>query len=162
MTDKQIVQFILHRAAQNGQKFKLNNPKLIIYRNCQSLFLAVRFDGFKDPFMVRFVDGSRRGIFKINPYCKEFEEWKTTVIKDYDDIDYDIDSLPACVKRFVSCAFIKALKNKGMGFDLFSISFHVDPLLVSPNESYEEAAIETDLMDFDFDLNLKLTSPIDL
>ena len=51
----------------------------------------------------------------------------------------------------MSYAIIEALQTKGYGFDLFCINFGTDPELIDPDETYEEAAIETDLLDFSFD-----------
>ena len=58
MTDEQIVKFIIYRAQKAGQPLKLTNPKLVIYANEGSnIYLAVRFDNYKDPFFVRFTQG---------------------------------------------------------------------------------------------------------
>ena len=161
MTDEQIFKFIIYRAQKAGQPLKLTNPKLVIYANaCSAIYLAVRFDGYEDPFLVRFTQGTARGIFKIKPQDPSFADWKAELFKENGpkfEIDYDLSKLPPCVKHFVSYAVIEALKTKGMGFDLFNLSFKPDPEIIRPSESYEEAAIETDLADFNFDLPAELT-----
>ena len=161
MTDKQIVQFIIYRAQKAGQPLKLTNPKLVIYANAGSnIYLAVRFDNYKDPFFVRFTQGTVRGIFKIKPQDPSFAVWRIKLFNENGykfEIDYDLSKLPPCVKHFVSYAVIETLKTKGMGFDLFNLSFKPDPEIIRPSESYEEAAIETDLVDFNFDLPAELT-----
>ncbi len=161
MTDEQIVKFIIYRAQKAGQPLKLTNPKLVIYANaCSAIYLAVRFDGYEDPFLVRFTQGTARGIFKIKPQDPSFDAWKTKLFAENGskfEVDYDLSKLPPCVKHFVSYAVIKALKTKGMGFDLFNLSFKPDPEIIRPSESYEEAAIETDLVDFNFDFPIELT-----
>ena len=160
MTDEQIVKFIIYRAQKVGQPLKLTNPKLVIYANAGSnIYLAVRFDNYKDPFLVRFTQGTARGIFKIKPQDPNFADWRAGLFKENGsiEVDYDISKLPPCVKHFVSYAVIEALKTKGMGFDLFNLSFKPDPEIIRPSESYEEAAIETDLADFNFDFPVELT-----
>lgn len=160
MTDKQIVQFIIYRAQKAGQPLKLTNPKLVIYANAGSnIYLAVRFDNYKDPFLVRFTQGTVRGIFKIKPQDPSFADWRAELFKENSsiEVDYDLSKLPPCVKHFVSYAVIEALKTKGIGFDLFNLSFKPDPEIIRPSESYEEAAIETDLVDFNFDFPVELT-----
>ena len=149
MTDEQIMQFVLYRAEQAGRLVKLSNPKLVLCRNGNSIFLAVRFNGWKDAFLVRFTNNLRRGMFKVKPQDAMFDAWKAQFIKDgISETGYDLSSLPASVKHFVSYAIVDALKTKGMGFDLFSISFSDDLEIIRPDESYEEAAIETDLLCF--------------
>lgn len=161
MTDEQIVKFIIYRAQKAGQPLKLTNPKLVIYANAGStIYLAVRFDGYEDPFFVRFTQGTARGIFKIKPQDPSFAVWKAKLFAENGskfEIDYDLFKLPSCVKHFVSYAVIEALKTKGMGFDLFNLSFKPDPEIIRPSESYEEASIETDLVDFNFDFPIELT-----
>ena len=61
-------------------------------------------------------------------------------------VKYDVDTLPGWTKHFVSYAIIDALKTKGTGFDAFAISNLGDIELIRPEETYEEAAIETDLL----------------
>ena len=161
MTDKQIVQFIIYRAQKAGQPLKLTNPKLVIYANSSStIYLAVHFDGYEDPFFIRFTKGTIRGIFKIKPQDPSFDAWKAKLFNENGskfEVDYDLSKLPPCVKHFVSYAIIEALKTKGMGFDLFNLNFKLDPEIIRPSESYEEAAIETDLADFNFDFPVELT-----
>lgn len=161
MTDKQIVQFIIYRAQKAGQPLKLTNPKLVIYANLSfTIYLAVHFDEYEDPFFVRFTKGTIRGIFKIKPQDPSFDAWKAKLFAENSskfEVDYDLSKLPPCVKHFVSYAIIEALKTKGIGLDLFNLSFKPDPEIIRPSESYEEAAIETDLADFNFDLPTELT-----
>ena len=155
MADKQIVQFILHRAAKNCKHLHISDPKLLIVKGpTSSLYLGVQFDVLSAFFFIRFTNGSKRGLFNINPADDGFKTWKESLIKAHGNIfqvEYDLDMLPAYVKHYVSYAFIQALKTKEMGFDLFSAAFHDDIMLVSPNETYEEASIEIDLMDFELD-----------
>lgn len=157
MTDEQIVKFIEHRAAIAGQQANLHNPKLVIYCNCGSyLHLGIKFDNYNDAFIVRFMSGSMRGLFKIKPQDPMYEPWRKQYCRKNGSIytiEYDLSTLPPCVKHFVSYAIIEALKTKGIGFDICALSsnFKEDLMLVDPNESYEEAVIETDLIDFSFD-----------
>ena len=162
MTDKQIIQFILHRAQQNGQPLKLSNPRLVIYKNTARYpYIAVMFDGHNEPFMLRFTENNVRAIFKLKMDNIEYLAWRDELSHKCIEfaktssgaftVDYDLDTLPACVKHFVSYAIIKALQTKGMGFDMFAISFKQDIKLIDASETYEMAAIETDLMDFNFD-----------
>ena len=158
MTDEQIVQFLLYRAKKNGCSLKLSNPKLVIYK---ARYLAIRFDGHNEPFILRFTNGTVRALFKINVDNEEFISWKKELVCKHAnnfEIEYDLNDVPACVKHFVSYAIIESLKTKGMGFDLFAISFNNDIELINPNESYEEVAIETDLLDFDYDMPVELTT----
>lgn len=161
MTDEQIVQFITHRAQISGQPLQLRNPRLVIYRNNSSiLFLGVKFENYTDTFLVRFTNGTQRGVFKIKPQDPSFEPWRQQFCKEHGAIfnaDYDLSKLPPCVKHYISFAIIEALKTNGMGFDLFSFSFKDDLEIIRPSESYEEATIETDLADFNFDFSLGLT-----
>ena len=165
MTDKQIVQFILHRAQQNGQPLKLSNPRLVIYKNTARYpYIAVMFDGHNEPFMLRFAENNARALFKIQMYNTEYLAWREELSHKCIEfaktsngaftIDYDLETLPSCVKNFVSYAIIKALQTKGMGFDLFAISYSHDINLIDASETYETAAIETDLMDFIFDTQM--------
>ena len=162
MTDEQIVQFLLYRAKKNGCSLKLSNPKLVIYKsNMPALYLAIRFDGHNEPFILRFTNGTVRALFKIKVDNIEFISWRNKLIKQHSnsfEIEYDLNDVPSCVKHFVSYAIIESLKTKGMGFDLFAISFNNDVELINPNESYEEVAIETDLLDFDYDMPVELTT----
>lgn len=156
MTDQQIVQFILHRAKTNG-KVNFVNPRLVLWNNMSSLLLGIKSDNHSSVFLLRFLKDQSRGIFKFKLNDSAFTEWKCRLVKDYGKafvIDYDLETVPDSVKHYVSYAVIEALKTKGMGFDLFSISCTDDPVIVSPNETYEEVAIETDLMDFGFDTML--------
>lgn len=161
MTDEQIVQFIVHRAQISGMPLKLHNPKLVIYCNrTSSLYLGVKYEDYEVPFLVRFTNNSSRGMFKIKPQDAAFELWRQQLyrVNGFDfTVDYTLSELPPCVKHFVSYAIIEALKTKGMGFDLFNLSFILDLELVRPEESYEEAVIETDLADFSFDSPAELT-----
>ena len=161
MTDEQIVQFIVHRAQISGQPLQLHNPKLVIYcHHTSSLYLGIKYEDCADPFLVRFINGSSCGLFKVKPQDAAFEIWRQQLyrVNGYGfTLDYNLSELPPCVKHFVSYAIIDALKTKGMGFDLFSFSFKTDPMLIRPEESYEEAVIETDLADFSFDSPVELT-----
>ena len=167
MTDKQIVQFILHRAQQNSQPLKLSNPRLVVYKNTMQFpYLAVVFDGHDEPFMLRFTENNVRAVFKIKMEDSEYLAWRAELSSKFNafsktssgafTVDYDLDTLPACVKHFVSYAIIKALQTKGMGFDMFAISFKQDIKLIDASETYEMAAIETDLMDFNFDTQMNM------
>ena len=168
MTDKQIVQFILHRAQQNGQPLKLTNPRVVVYKNTMQFpYLAVMFDGHAEPFMLRFTENNVRAVFKIKMEDSEYLAWRAELNSKFNafsktsssafTVDYDLDALPACVKHFVSYAIIKALQTKGMRFDMFAISFNQDIKLIDASETYEMAAIETDLADFNFDFPVELT-----
>jgi len=161
MTDEQIVQFIVHRAQISGQPQQLHNPKLVIYcHHTSSLYLGIKYEDCTDPFLVRFINGSSRGLFKVKPQDAAFEIWRQQLYRANGfgfTLDYILSELPPCVKHFVSYAIIEALKTKGMGFDLFNLSFISDLELVRPEESYEEAVIETDLADFSFDSPAELT-----
>ena len=161
MTDEQIVQFIVHRAQISGQPLQLHNPKLVLYRNnSSSLYLGIKYEDYADPFLVRFTHGSSRGMFKVKPQDPTFEPWRQKFCSEHGPTftaDYILSELPPCVKHFVSYAVIDALKTKGMGFDLFNLSFKTDPEIIRPEETYEEAAIETDLADFNFDFPAELT-----
>ena len=165
MTDKQIVQFILHRAQQNGQQFGLSHPRLVVYKNTMQFpYLAVVFDGHNEPFMLRFTKNNVRAVFKIKMEDSEYLAWRTELSNKFNAfsktssgafiVDYDLDTLPACVKHYVSYAIINALQTKGMGFDLFAVSFNNDIKIIDAFETYESAAIETDLMDFSLDTQL--------
>ena len=158
MTDRQIANFIAYRAKANGQLLGLKDPTLIIYKYDSWLGLGIKYANYKDIFMVRFIQGDVRGIFKIKCDNADPLEWKTFI----DNIKSSIAAnciayspndplIPACVKHFISYAIIEALKTKNVGFDLFSISYGTDPSLVDPSETYEEAAIETDLMCFEME-----------
>ena len=156
MTDEQIVNFIEHRAKIAGQQIRLYNPKLILYHNNGSCFyLGIKFDNYNDAFIIRFMNGSMRGLFKIKPQDSTYESWRKQHCRQDGSIytmEYDLSTLPPCVKHFVSYAIIEALKTKGMGFDMFTLaSYKEDLKLIDPNESYEEAVIESDLIDFSFD-----------
>lgn len=152
MTDKQIVQFVLHRAALGGQRLGFSSPKLVIYFSPSSLpFLAVKYNNCDETFLLRFTHGTRRCLFKLNKPINNareaFDKWKKTAKQVNDaDLEYSLDKLPANIKHYVSYAFIDALKTNGMGFDLFSFSYD-DISIIKPNETYEEASIEADLMD---------------
>ena len=168
MTDKQIVQFILHRAQQNGQPLKLTNPRLVVVcmNGMRFPYLAVIFDGHNEPFMLRFTENNVRAIFKIKIEDDAYLAWRAELSSKYNAfsktsnraciVDYDLDTLPACVKRFVSRAVVNALQTKGMGFDMFAISFRQDIKLIDASETYEMAAIESDLMDFNFDMPMNM------
>ncbi len=151
MTDKQIVQFVLHRAALGGQHLGFSSPKLVIYISGSSMLLAVKYNNSDEIFLLRFKNGTRRSLFKldepINKAGEAFGKWKKTA-KQVNDVvlEYSLDMLPANIKHYVSYAFIDALKTNGMGFDLFSFSYD-DISIIKPNETYEEASIEADLMD---------------
>lgn len=151
MTDKQIVKFVLHRAAIGGQQFGFSSPKLVIYFSGPTTLLAVKYNNSDEIFLLRFKNGTFRALFKLNePINKAgeaFDKWKKTA-KQVNNVvlEYSLDMLPANIKHYVSYAFIDALKTDGMGFDLFSFSYD-DISIIKPNETYEEASIEADLMD---------------
>lgn len=154
MTDNQIAQFILHRAKRIGLLLKLTDPCLVIYCfNGSDSILAIKFNGYSEPFMLRFMSNSRRKLFMLDTDGIEPKTWKKSMLVDSYSryIRYDIETAPKSLKKYISNAVIEALKTKGVGFDLFALSFRDDPILIDPNETYEEAAIETDLMDFELD-----------
>ncbi len=168
MTDKQIVQFLLFRAQRNSQHLNLSNPRLVIYKNTARYpYLAIMFDGHNEPFMLRFTENNSRAVFKLKMDNAEYLAWREELSRRCMEflktsnggaftIDYDLDSLPACVKHYVSYAIIQALQTNGMGFDLFAISFNQDIKIVDASETYEMAAIETDLMVFDDDTSANM------
>ena len=113
MTDKQIVQFILHRAQQNGQPLKLSNPRLVVYEHGMRFpYLAVLFDGHNEPFMLRFAENNSRALFKIKMEDDAYLAWRIELSSKYKafsktsnralTVDYDLETLPSCVKHFVS------------------------------------------------------------
>lgn len=151
MTDKQIVQFVLHRAAIGGQQFGFSSPKLVIYFSGPLPLLAVKYNNIDEIFLLRFTHGKRRCLFKLdvpaNKVGEAFDEWKKTAKRvNAVDLEYSLDTLPANIKHYVSYAFIDALKTNGMGCDMFTFSYD-DISIIKPNETYEEASIEADLMD---------------
>lgn len=129
-------------------------------------YLAVMFDGHNEPFMLRFTENNVRAIFKLKIEDGEYLAWRAELSSRYNafsktsnrafTVDYDIETLPSCVKHFVSRAVVNALQTKGMGFDMFAISFKQDIKLIDASETYETAAIETDLMDFNFDTQMNI------
>jgi len=155
MTDEQIAKFILHRAKANAVPLKLYNPKLVIWHDSYSDFLAIKFSNDDRPFIVRFCHGTKRGLFKLKLHSEEFIKWQKQKLNEHKctafAVDYDLPAMPSCIKHFVSYAIIEALKTRGMGFDLFSFAFPNDISLIDPTETYEEVAIETDLLGFEMD-----------
>lgn len=151
MTDKQIVQFVLRRATIGGQSVGLSSPKLVIYFSGPLPLLGVKYNNIDEIFLLRFTYGTHRGLFKLNEPANKageaFDKWKKTAKQVNDtDLEYSLDTLPANIKHYVSYAFIEALKTNGMGCDMFSFSYD-DISIIKPNETYEEASIEADLMD---------------
>ena len=151
MTDKQIVQFVLRRATIGGQQFGFSSPKLVIYFDRLSTILAVKYNNSDEIFLLRFTHGTHRCLFRLNEPVKKageaFDKWKKTAKHVNDvDLEYSLDTLPANIKHYVSYAFIEALKTNGMGCDMFTFSYD-DISIIKPNETYEEASIEVDLMD---------------
>ena len=159
MTDKQIANFILYRAQQAGRPLKLTSPRLVLHKEMSPLlYLGIVFNTSSGNntalFLVRFTNRFNRGMFKINLDTKDFKEWFSEQMaqrgKFYPlNIDYDLNALPQSLKHFVSYAIIEALKTNGMGFDAFSLSYNDDLELIRQNETYEEVAIESDLMCFE-------------
>ena len=150
MTDQDIVNFIVHRADINGKQYKLRSPELVLYvPNDNTAIVALQYGNNSEPFMLRFTNGTQRGLFKLRynrevlkPFIKQLRQsaaYNSTV-------KYDVCTLPDWAKHFVSYAIINALKTKGMGFDAFAISHLGDIELIRPNETYEQIAIETDLL----------------
>ena len=157
MTDRQIVDFILFRAKKSVAQAKsdLVDPKLVLYHNAQRLYLAVKFKNYNEPCMIRFIRKNNMcGLFQVKCDNPEFSSWKQALKNSFGNTavfiaDYDLESLPPYIKHFVSYAFIEALKSKGIGFDMFALSYPADFPLIDPNETYEEVSIETDLMGFE-------------
>ena len=147
MTDEQIVQFILHRATTCDAK--MINPKLVVIKNMNSLILGIKASNYNDVFMLRFLNNNKRSLFAIRPNHPKFNEWKNSLVEQHGNtfmIDYDLNAIPSYVKHYVSYAFISALNTPSLGFDIFSISYLNDPMIIRPNDTYEMAAIEIDLM----------------
>ena len=151
MTDKDIADFIVHRADINGKQYKLRNPELILYMpNDNTAIVALQYSNNNEPFMLRFTNGTQRGLFKLKynrevlkPFIKQLMQ---SAAFGQPTVKYDVDTLPGWTRHIVSCTIIDALKTKGMGVDAFAISHLGDIELIRPNETYEQAAIETDLL----------------
>lgn len=157
MTDEKLIQMLKYRAAQSGRDAGLKEPEVVIVRNASNLYLGIKYDvGHDYPFFVRFSSGTKRGMFKLVSDKPEFAAWKATALKNWvcgtTYCVFDPTTVPDCVKHVVFGTIMQALKTKGMGLDCFALSFTAkDPVLVDVNESYEEVAIETDLLcPFDF------------
>ena len=144
MTDQDIVNFIVHRAEVNGLPQKLHSPELVLVK-CGGItaVVALQYEGHNEPFMLRFTNGTQRGLFKLKYNQEDLKKFTTSMPSC---MKYDVETLPSWFKHFVSYAVIDALKTKGMGFDAFAISRLGDIELIRPEETYEEAAIETDLL----------------
>lgn len=150
MTDQDIADFIVHRADINGKQYKLRSPELVLYvPNDNTAIVALQYGSNTEPFMLRFTYNNQRGLFKLKynqevlkPFIKQLRQSATysSIVK------YDVDTLPGWTRHIVSCTIIDALKTKGMGVDAFAISHLGDIELIRPNETYEQAAIETDLL----------------
>lgn len=151
MTDLQIKQFLVNRARINGQAFGLFNPRLVLCKPNNGVYLAIIYENHNQPFLVRFIRNDSRGVFKLDISDPDYQIWKNNNNKK-PIIEYDLNVLPDCIKHYVSYAIIEALKTKKMGFDCFSISFYDgDPLLIDQDETYEEASIEADLFAFEIE-----------
>lgn len=157
MTDDKLLQMLKHRATKSGQDVGLRDPEVVIVRNGPNLYLGIRYNkGCDEVFFVRFSHGTKRGMFKLTSDDNNFIAWKEALFKTLayksNSIEFDLTTTPDCVKHIVFGTIMNALKTKGMGLDCFSLSFSAkDPVLVDVDESYEEVAIETDLLcPFDF------------
>ena len=151
MTDQQIVNFIEYRAKKNGLEHKLYNPKLILYvGNNRFPFIGIKYENNDNVFFLRFWRNNIRAMFKIDfnidGLC--IEDWIAEKFKQKNGyIEYDLDSIPKNFVHYVSYAIIDALKRDNTGLDMFSYNLYgVEIKLIDPNETYEEASIETDLM----------------
>ena len=151
MTDQQIVNFIEYRAKKNGLEHKLYNPKLILYVGQNRFpFIGIKYENNDNVFFLRFWRNNIRAMFKIdfNINGLSVEDWISDKFKQKNGyIEYDLSSVPKNIAHYVSYAIIDALKRNNTGLDMFSYNLYgVDIKLIDPNETYEEAAIETDLM----------------
>lgn len=151
MTDKDIADFIVHRADMNGKQYKLRSPELVLYvPNDNTAIVALQYSNNSEPFMLRFTNGTQRGLFRLRyngevlkPFIKQLRQSAAynSIVK------YDVDTFPDWTKHLVSYAIIDALKTKGMGFDAFATTANLGDIeLIRPNETYEQVAIETDLL----------------
>ena len=87
------------------------------------------------------------------------ESLKPSMAKNGGIVDCDIDALPPDVKHHISYAIIEALKTTKMGFDLYALGSRLDIPLIDQDETYEEAAIEADLMSVELE---EFTNPLEL
>ena len=149
MTNKELCNFLLARAADRGREYGIKDPKLAIYKYGTSLYLAVVADGFSYPFLVRFTEGPFTAVFKFTSIDPSFLQFKTNVLAQMDKLHttyllYDTVDIPRVFKNKISATLVQAFKTKGMGIALTSPcpSFIK---LVEPNETYEEISIENDL-----------------
>ena len=148
MTNKELCNFLLARAADLGREYGIKDPKLVIHRNGSNLYLAIEVEGHAFPFHFRFTKGPTSAVFKFTSIDPAFAQFKSDIIAmmnklHIDSVSYDVIDIPKFLKNKVSATLVQAFKTKGMGMALSSpvCSFE----LVKPNETYEEISIENDL-----------------
>ena len=150
MTNKELCNFLVARAEDKGRESNLKDATLSICKNGNNLYLAMQFKTNARPFLLRFIKGNMRAVFKLVSIDPEFESFKSKVnammlsrhtqVLPYDDVE-----LPSCLKNKVSATLVQAFKAKGMGMDMISPASPMGINIVKPEESYEEIAIENDL-----------------
>ncbi len=154
MTDKQIVNIVLKRAAQslkrNDYDIK-NDIKIVMYQQYhKKLYFGMSFNGIVHP--LSFSNGSTSMVFMLPELPERLMEWKTSTIKKMSFstgcIEFDIETFPKEVVHMFASAIITALSSPSMSINMI-IGGGAIPLFKS-NETYETVQIEADLSEFNY------------
>lgn len=153
MTDKQIVNIVLKRAAQslksNDYDIK-NDIKIVMYQQYHKKLYFGMSNGILHP--LSFSNGSTSMVFVLPELPERLMEWKTSTIKKMSSskncIEFDIETFPKEVVHMFASAIITALSSPSMSINMI-IGGEVIPLFKS-NETYETVQIEADLSEFNY------------
>lgn len=149
MTDKQLYDIFISRASEIGKNYgNLQNPRVVFTQQyCKKLYFAIMFDN-SSPFYILFNRSGKSMVFALPELPERLVPWKHSVIssifkqKTCPSIPFDLSTTPKEIQHIFFSALITALNTPGMGVSIIA----TDAFIFSPNETYEEIAIEADLV----------------
>ena len=155
MTDDQLLKIVLMRAEKAGKNYnaQLKNPRLVLTQQYgKKLYFALKFDNSTMPVWLGFAKNGRKQVFILPELPMRLMDWKQQKIHEIGNssplaayVEFDIHNEPKEVVHIFFNAIISALNTPGMSVCLMIQSDE----LFSPDETYEEVQIESDLMGFE-------------
>lgn len=166
MTDKQIVDVLLKRAAKAGKQIdaSLSNPQIVMTQQYgKKLYFNILFDNSVFPHPISFSFKGKTMVFVLPELPERLMDWKRDMIKQMNSnganalrqfgtnavsnfVQFDISTFPKEIVHIFSNGIISALNTDGMGIYITAMGL---PVLFAPNETYETVQVEADLMEFE-------------
>ena len=155
MTDKQIIDVLIKRAAKAGASLRYTQPNVVLMQKYnKKLYVGMQFkESLAYPLC--FFDNNKQVVFRLSSCNEGFSSWSKDIIKKISSISniiYNPDDMPDFIRHEVSMAIIEALKNPKVGIKLIgflNIGTLSNMHLVEPEETYEQISIEADMTLFD-------------